>query len=49
MDSSMQKEIDIVEMMPNSKIMIEIKYRENPKIKETEAIGSTNSCFTAHY
>ncbi|MFC5401184.1 ATP-binding protein [Cohnella soli] len=37
-DSSSQKEIDIVVMMPNSKILIEIKYRENPKIKETEAI-----------
>lgn len=37
-DSSSQKEIDIVVMMPNSKIMIEIKYRENPKIKESEAI-----------
>lgn len=37
-DSSSQKEIDIVVMMPNSKIFIEIKYRETPKIKETEAI-----------
>lgn len=37
-DSNSQKEIDIVVMMPNSKILIEIKYRENPKIKETEAI-----------
>src|SRR5690606_15196990 len=37
-DSSSQKEIDIVVMMPNSKIMIEIKYRENPRIKESEAI-----------
>ncbi|NMO94284.1 ATP-binding protein [Paenibacillus lemnae] len=37
-DSSSQKEIDIVVMMPNSKILIEIKYRENPKIKESEAI-----------
>lgn len=37
-DSGSQKEIDIVVMMPNSKILIEIKYRENPKLKETEAI-----------
>jgi len=37
-DSSSQKEIDIVVMMPTAKILIEIKYRENPKIKETEAI-----------
>lgn len=37
-DSNSQKEIDIVVMMPNSKILIEIKYRENPKIKQTEAI-----------
>lgn len=37
-DSSTQKEIDIVVMMPNSKILIEIKYRENPRIKENEAI-----------
>lgn len=37
-DSSSQKEIDIVVLMPNSKILIEIKYRENPKIRETEAI-----------
>ena len=37
-DSGTQKEIDIVVMMPRSKIFIEVKYREDPKIKETEAI-----------
>ncbi|WP_309123407.1 ATP-binding protein [Paenibacillus sp.] len=37
-DSASQKEIDIVVMMPTSKILLEIKYRENPKIKESEAI-----------
>lgn len=37
-DSSSQKEIDIVVMMPRSSILIEIKYREHPKIKESEAI-----------
>lgn len=37
-DPASQKEIDIVVMMPNSKILIEIKYLENPKIRETEAI-----------
>ncbi|PWK13049.1 ATP-binding protein [Tumebacillus permanentifrigoris] len=37
-DSSSQKEIDIVVTMPRFKILIEVKYRENPKIKETEAI-----------
>lgn len=37
-DSSNQKEIDIVTMMPNSKILIEIKYKGNPRIKENEAI-----------
>jgi len=37
-DSSSQKEIDIVVMMPNAKILIEIKYRENSRIKDNEAI-----------
>lgn len=37
-DSSSQKEIDIAVMMPNSQILIEIKYRENARIKATEAI-----------
>ncbi|UHA75476.1 ATP-binding protein [Paenibacillus sp. 481] len=37
-DSSSQKEIDFVVMMPNAKILIEIKYREHPRIKENEAI-----------
>ncbi|WP_202914522.1 hypothetical protein [Paenibacillus antri] len=37
-DSASQKEICIVVMMPTAKILLEIKYREHPKIKESEAI-----------
>jgi hypothetical protein len=37
-DSNTQKEIDIVVLLPNAKILTEIKYREQPKIKESEAI-----------
>jgi len=37
-DSSTQKEIDIVLMMPSFKILMEVKYREDSRLKETEAI-----------
>ncbi len=37
-DSGSQKEIDIVVLMPNARILTEVKYREQPKMKESEAI-----------
>lgn len=37
-DSSSQKEIDVVVMTPKFKILIEVKYREDSRMKDSEAI-----------